>query len=408
MAWVAFDRAVKARRGSSGSTGPVDRWRGAARRGPRARCASRASTPSATRSRSPTARRALDASLLMIPLVGFLPPDDPRVAGTVDAIERELDARRLRRCATRPRTGVDGLPPGEGVFLPCSFWLADNLALMGRIDEARALFERLVGLCNDVGLLSEEYDPASRPPARQLPAGVHPRRADQHRVQPERRDRPSPEPLGHRPPSDQPSGSTLRRPPSAPSGRAPPRSARGAPTATVRDCRRRSGCSGTRAAPPSAASIAPSPACSSNSSDRRALASRRHRQCTILAIGSSMMPGRAGVLERRDQHVDLASWRRRSRPRTPSSPNSFDTVGDFSAGSSAITASRLALVDVELQQHAAARLERAGEQRLELLHRRALRRVGVAPPGSRSARCARRGSCRGSAARRRAARGRSR
>jgi GH15 family glucan-1,4-alpha-glucosidase len=102
----------------------------------------------------------LDASLLMIPLVGFLPPDDPRVAGTVEAIERELvvDGFVLRY---RTEEGVDGLPPGEGVFLPCSFWLADNLALMGRVDDAQVMFDRLVGLVNDVGLLSEEYDPRS-------------------------------------------------------------------------------------------------------------------------------------------------------------------------------------------------------------------------------------------------------
>jgi GH15 family glucan-1,4-alpha-glucosidase len=100
----------------------------------------------------------LDASLLMIPLVGFLPPDDPRVAGTVAAIQRELVVDGfVQRYETEE--GVDGLPPGEGAFLPCSFWLADNLALMGRRDEAQATFDRLTGLVNDVGLISEEYDP---------------------------------------------------------------------------------------------------------------------------------------------------------------------------------------------------------------------------------------------------------
>ena len=104
--------------------------------------------------------QALDASLLMMPLVGFLPPDDPRVQGTVDAIERELVVDGfVQRYQTEG--GVDGLPPGEGAFLPCSFWLADNLALMGRIDEARALFERLIALRNDVGLIAEEYDAKS-------------------------------------------------------------------------------------------------------------------------------------------------------------------------------------------------------------------------------------------------------
>ena len=104
---------------------------------------------------------ALDASLLVIPLVGFLPPEDPRARGTVEAIQKELCydglVRRYHTHETR-----DGLPPGEGVFLACSFWLADALALLGRKHEARELFEHLLSLCNDVGLLSEEYDPAAR------------------------------------------------------------------------------------------------------------------------------------------------------------------------------------------------------------------------------------------------------
>src|SRR5262249_37012697 len=102
--------------------------------------------------------KELDASLLMIPLVGFLPATDPRVRGTVEAIQRVLmrDGFVLRY---HTREGVDGLPAGEGVFLPCTFWLADNLHLLGRDAEARAIFERLLDLCNDVGLISEEYDP---------------------------------------------------------------------------------------------------------------------------------------------------------------------------------------------------------------------------------------------------------
>ena len=96
-----------------------------------------------------------------MPLVGFLPHDDPRVRATIDAIERELTVDGL---VLRYRTAdnVDGLPPGEGFFLPCSFWLADNLALCGRREEAVALFERLLALRNDVGLLSEEYDLRAR------------------------------------------------------------------------------------------------------------------------------------------------------------------------------------------------------------------------------------------------------
>ena len=103
----------------------------------------------------------LDASLLLIPIVGFLPPDDPRVQGTVAAIERTLlrDGFVMRYDTG---TAVDGLPPGEGAFLACSFWLVDNYVLLGRYDEACALFERLLALRNDVGLLAEEYDPHSR------------------------------------------------------------------------------------------------------------------------------------------------------------------------------------------------------------------------------------------------------
>jgi GH15 family glucan-1,4-alpha-glucosidase len=104
----------------------------------------------------------LDASLLLIPQVGFLPAHDPRVRGTVEAVERELlvDGFVMRY---RTEFGADGLPPGEGTFLPCSFWLADAYTRLGRKREAGALFERLIALANDVGLLAEEYDPkASR------------------------------------------------------------------------------------------------------------------------------------------------------------------------------------------------------------------------------------------------------
>jgi len=98
---------------------------------------------------------------LHIALTGFLPPDDPRVLGTVAAIEKRLmrDGLLLRY---ESETGVDGLPPGEGAFLACSFWLADVYVLLGRHADAQALFERLAGLCNDVGLLAEQYDPEAR------------------------------------------------------------------------------------------------------------------------------------------------------------------------------------------------------------------------------------------------------
>jgi GH15 family glucan-1,4-alpha-glucosidase len=103
----------------------------------------------------------IDASLLLIPIVGFLPPDDPRVHGTIATVERELmDHGLVRRYATR--RDVDGLPPSEGVFLPCSFWFADALALCGARAKAERMFRRLLALRNDVGLLAEEYDPGTR------------------------------------------------------------------------------------------------------------------------------------------------------------------------------------------------------------------------------------------------------
>jgi GH15 family glucan-1,4-alpha-glucosidase len=104
----------------------------------------------------------LDASALVLPLVGFLPADDPRVVSTVEAIRRDLTHDGLvLRYRTDEDGEVDGLPAGEGVFLACSFWLVEVLALQGRREEARELFERLLALRNDVGLLAEEYDPRS-------------------------------------------------------------------------------------------------------------------------------------------------------------------------------------------------------------------------------------------------------
>ena len=105
----------------------------------------------------------LDAAVLLMPFVGFLPADDPRMVSTVAAIRRELSFDGLLlRYLPHEASDVDGLPPGEGVFLPCSFWLASVLALQGAEDEARELFERLLDLRNDVGLLAEEYDPVAK------------------------------------------------------------------------------------------------------------------------------------------------------------------------------------------------------------------------------------------------------
>jgi GH15 family glucan-1,4-alpha-glucosidase len=158
MAWVAFDRGVKAVE-RWGLEGPVEKWR-----------VLRDEIHDEVCQHGFDARRntftqfygstSLDASLLMIPLVGFLPPDDARVLGTVRAIERELmrDGLLQRYPTDASMTSVDGLPPGEGAFLACTFWLADNYALLGRYRKARQIFERLLELRNDLGLLSEQYD----------------------------------------------------------------------------------------------------------------------------------------------------------------------------------------------------------------------------------------------------------
>jgi GH15 family glucan-1,4-alpha-glucosidase len=159
MAWVAFDRAIKDAQ-ADGLDAPIERWQ-------QVRDAIHAQVcEKGFDMRSNTFVQAydslhLDASLLLIPQVGFLPPDDARVRGTIEAIERHLvvDGLVLRYSTD---TDVDALPAGEGAFLPCSFWLADSYVLTGRRDEAKALFERLLALRNDVGLLAEEYDPRAR------------------------------------------------------------------------------------------------------------------------------------------------------------------------------------------------------------------------------------------------------
>lgn len=160
MAWVAFDRAIRAVE-RFGRDGPVDRWRAIRAEIHAEVCARGFSNERQSFVQSYDGDR-LDASLLQIPMVGFLPADDPRVRGTVAAIERELMVERtfVRRYATHP--DVDGLPSGEGAFLACSFWLVSNWVMQNRHEEARALFERLLALRNDVGLLAEEYDPDTR------------------------------------------------------------------------------------------------------------------------------------------------------------------------------------------------------------------------------------------------------
>jgi len=155
MAWVAADRAVKAIERFH-LDGPLDRWR-QLRQEIHAQVCREGFDPELNAFVQYYGCKQLDASLLMMPLVGFLPATDPRMRGTVEAVEQRLVRNGfVDRYTTLME--VDGLPPGEGAFLVCTFWLADNLALQGRYQEARNLFERLLGLCNDVGLLSEEYD----------------------------------------------------------------------------------------------------------------------------------------------------------------------------------------------------------------------------------------------------------
>jgi GH15 family glucan-1,4-alpha-glucosidase len=159
MAWVALDRAVRAVE-QMGFPGPLERWR-ALRDTIHADICQNGYDAELGAFVQHYGSKNVDANLLLIPLVGFLPASDPRVPATVKAIERQLfQSGFVYRYPTHP--DLDGLPPGEGVFLACSFWLADNYCLLGRHREARDLFERLVGLTNDVGLLSEEYDPVSK------------------------------------------------------------------------------------------------------------------------------------------------------------------------------------------------------------------------------------------------------
>ncbi len=159
MTWVALDRGIRAIE-TSELDGPIVRWRELRQTIHDEICA-RGFDQQLGSFVQAYGSKELDASLLLLPTVGFLPPADPRVRGTIEAVERHLFVDGfLRRYDTR--SSVDGLPPGEGAFLACSFWLADAYVLIGRVPEAERLFERLLGLRNDVGLLAEEYDPNTR------------------------------------------------------------------------------------------------------------------------------------------------------------------------------------------------------------------------------------------------------
>ena len=158
MAWVGLDRAIRGVE-RFGLEGPLDRWR-ALREEIRRDVLENGFDAKRGAFTQSYGSSEMDAALLQIPLVGFLPATDPRMRGTVEAIERELiDGGLVRRYLNRP--ALEGLPGAEGVFLACSFWLVENLALLGRVNDARDLFERLLALRNEVGLLSEQYDPHS-------------------------------------------------------------------------------------------------------------------------------------------------------------------------------------------------------------------------------------------------------
>jgi GH15 family glucan-1,4-alpha-glucosidase len=159
MAWVAFDRCIKSVE-AFGLSGPLDHWRRLRAEIHADVCAHGFDADHGTFVQAYSSRE-LDASLLLLPAVGFLPCDDPRIKGTIAAIEQRL---LVEGFVSRydSETTVDGLPPGEGAFLACSFWLADTYVLQGRWKEAQTLFERLLGLRNDLGLLSEEYDARAR------------------------------------------------------------------------------------------------------------------------------------------------------------------------------------------------------------------------------------------------------
>ncbi|MGW1134754.1 glycoside hydrolase family 15 protein [Streptomyces griseoluteus] len=160
MAWVAVDRTIKLIE-SGDAEGPLERWKELRDDIHREVC-EKGYDPERNTFTQYYGSKELDASLLLIPQMGFLPPDDKRVIGTIEAIQRELstsDGFILRYPTDGEDAGVDGLPGDEGAFLACSFWMADDLAMIGRVDEARKLFEKLLDLRNDLGLLAEEWDP---------------------------------------------------------------------------------------------------------------------------------------------------------------------------------------------------------------------------------------------------------
>jgi len=159
MAWVAFDRGIHLL--EQGMAGPLQRWR-AIRDEIRAQVLDQGYDQSRGTFTQYYGSTELDAAVLLIPEVGFLPPDDPRVVSTVQTIQKELTSGGLVLRYTQPTaqdSNVDGLTGSEGAFLACSFWLVNALHMIGQDDDALQLFDRLLAMRNDVGLLSEEYDP---------------------------------------------------------------------------------------------------------------------------------------------------------------------------------------------------------------------------------------------------------
>ena len=181
MAWVAVDRTIKLIE-SGDADGPLERWSELRDDIHRDVCEKGYDKERNTFTQS-YGSKELDASLLLIPQMGFLPPDDKRVIGTIEAIQRELstsDGFILRYPTDGEDEGVDGLPGDEGAFLACSFWMADDLAMIGRVDEARKLFEKLLAAAQRPRPAGRGVGPAPAAPGRQLPAGLQPRPADRH------------------------------------------------------------------------------------------------------------------------------------------------------------------------------------------------------------------------------------
>ena len=180
MTWVAFDRGIKSAE-KFGFKAPLEKWRALRDTIHRDVCEKGFDRELNSFVES-YGSKLLDASILLLPSVGFLPPSDPARARHARGDRTAPDAGRLCAAARSARSLTDEKQPIEGAFLACSLWLADAYVLTGEFDKAQALFDRVVAIANDLGLLAEEFDTGGRPPDRQFPAGADPHRADQHRA----------------------------------------------------------------------------------------------------------------------------------------------------------------------------------------------------------------------------------